>query len=166
MAPTTSAVSSQIPPITSSQTAPPLPSMAPSSHLPPQPIPPIGGGGGNVAASNGGTGTAPPTYNPFPPPSMGAYSPFGMPYFRPPHMMPGPGGVPPPHAFGPLPPTAPGAPPPHAGPPGSTIGPSPVVAGPRPSQPPLPSSGSGQPQGQSSSFAVLLVLWSFISKPL
>ena len=140
-------MSSQPPLITSSQTAPPPPSMAPSSH-PPQPIPPTGDGGGSVGASNGGT--AAPTYNPFPPPSMGGYTPFGMPYFRPPHMMPGPGGAPPPpHAFGPL------APPPHIGPPGGTIGPSPSGVGPRPPQP--PPGGSSQPQqqqGQGSSCAI------------
>ena len=69
------------------QTQPPRPqatqphSTTPGQHGPPPPH----------------TGIAPsqPTYSPFPAPSMGGYSPFGMPLYRPPLMV-SPGG-PPPH---------------------------------------------------------------------
>ena len=53
-------------------------------------------------------------YNPFPPPAMGGYSPFGMPYFRPPMMMSGTGRPHPnpssPHSSHPPPPFTPSSP--------------------------------------------------------
>ena len=113
------------------------PSAAPSH--PPHPPPP----GGNGAGGGGGTGG--PTYAPFPPPNMGGYTPFGMSYFRPPHMMPGSG--PTPHTFGPLPPA-----PPHPAP--GTY----QVTGSAPPHPLPSSSQQQQQQGQSSKE----YLWTYV----